>query len=119
MDLNNLDAVLDDMMKINGALACSVIDWQSGMTLGTRAVGNFNIDLASAGNSEVVKAKMETMRSTGLHGKIQDMLITLTDQIHIITMIPSQPELCGYVVIDAGKANLALARNKMNTALRS
>jgi len=115
MDMNNIEGVIDDMMSINGSIAASVIDWQSGMTLGMRSNGNFDIELASAGNAEVVKAKMETMKSLDNEGLIKDMLITLTDQIHIISMVNGQPELCLYAVLDAQKANLALARNKMQS----
>jgi len=114
--IDNIDSTLDDVMTINGAIATSVIDWESGMTLGTRAAMNFDIELASAGNAEVVKTKMGVMRSMeGNSGKIKDMLITLTNQIHIITMVESHPELCLYVALDGSKANLALARNKMNS----
>ena len=119
MDMNNIEGALDDIMSINGALAAAVIDWESGMTLGMRTLGNFDIELAAAGNSEVVKAKMMTMKSTGLHGQIKDMLITLTDQMHIISMVEDHPELFLYVAMDSSKANLALARNKMQSVAKS
>ena len=115
MDMNNIEGIVDDMMSINGSIAAAVIDWQSGMTLGMRTNGDFDIELAAAGNAEVVKAKMETMKSLGHQGAIVDMLITLTKQLHIISMVESQPELCLYVVLDGAKANLALARNKMQS----
>jgi len=67
----------------------------------------------------VVKAKMAVMKSTDLHGRIKDMLITLTDQTHVIAMVEDQPELCLYVAIDGEKANLALARNKMQSVAKS
>ena len=115
MDMNNIEGIVDDMMSINGSIAAAVIDWQSGMTLGMRTNGDFDIELAAAGNAEVVKAKMETMKSLGDRGTIVDMLITLTDQLHIISMVESQPELFLYAVLDGAKANLALARNKMQS----
>ena len=102
-------------MSINGAKACAVIDWQSGMTLGMRTLGDFNVELAAAGNAEVIKAKMATMKSLGLHSQIIDILITLTDQYHIITMSKDQPELCLYAVIDVEKGNLALARTQLKS----
>ncbi len=76
---------------------------------------NFNIELASAGNADVVKAKMATMKSLRINGKIQDIMITLTDQIHIIHALESNPELCLYAALDSSKSNLALARNKLST----
>lgn len=118
MDLNNIDTMLDDLMKVNGALATGVIDWESGMALGMRTNGTFDIELACAGNSEVIKAKMATMRSLGLEGNIQDILITLSDQIHIIGMVPDQPELAIYLAMDSSKANLALARIAVKNAAK-
>ena len=119
MDINNIDVYLDDIMTTNGALACSLIDWESGMALGTRSNSGFDIDLASAGNAEVLKAKMGTMKSLGSTGEIKDILITLTDQIHVLTMVEGNPELCFYVVLDSSKSNLALARNKMNSVAKA
>ncbi len=119
MDINNIDVSLDDIMSLNGALAASLIDWDSGMTLGMRTNGNFDIELASAGNSEVLKAKMGTIKSVGANEKIKDILITLTNQIHIITMVEGQDELCLYVALDSSKSNLALARNKMNSVAKA
>ncbi len=114
MDMNNIEGIVDDMMGINGAMAAAVIDWKSGMTLGMRSRGDFNVEIAAAGNAEVIKAKMATMKSLGISSTIDDILITLTDQLHIITLSDEQPELCLYSVIDAEKGNLALARNRLH-----
>lgn len=111
--------MIDEIMSINGAIAAAVVDWESGMTLGMRSFGNFDIELAAAGNAEVVKAKMATMKSTHLNGAIKDMLITLTGQIHIISIVDGHPELFLYVALDSSKANLALARNKMQSVAKS
>ena len=113
MNMNNIDGGLQDIMTLNGALACSLIDWESGMVLGMTSNGNFDIELASAGNSEVVKAKMQTMKSLGLTGDMHDVMITLSDQIHIIHILKSNPELCLYVALASAQSNLALARNKL------
>lgn len=111
MNLHNIDEKLDELMKMNGAIAAALIDWESGMALGMRSNGNFDIELACAGNSEVIKAKMATMKSLGLEGNIKDILITLTDQLHIISIVPDNHELAFYLAIDGSKGNLALARN--------
>ncbi|SFV66099.1 hypothetical protein MNB_SV-13-598 [hydrothermal vent metagenome] len=115
MDMNNIDGALEEIMSLNGALATSLVDWESGMVLGMMSNGSFNIELASAGNAEVVKAKMATMRSLGLSSEIKDIMITLTDQIHIIHILKSNPELCLYVALTSAQSNLALARNRLNT----
>jgi len=112
--MDNLETVLAELLTIKGAIASSVVDWNSGMVLGTDTNKTFDIDLSSAGHSEVVKSEMATMRSLELDDKIQDILITLEDQIHIIYIVPSNPDLFIYVALDES-ANLALARNKVKT----
>lgn len=118
MELNNIDNMLEALMEINGAIATGVIDWESGMALGMKSNGKFDIELACAGNAEVIKAKMATMKSLNLEGEISDILITLTDQLHIIGMVPGHLELAVYLALDASKANLALARAAVKKALK-
>lgn len=112
--MDNLESVLTELLTVKGAIASSLVDWNSGMVLGTDANKAFDIELSSAGHSEVVKSEMATMKSLELDDKIQDILITLEDQIHIIYIIPSNPDLFIYLALDES-ANLALARNKVKT----
>jgi len=102
---------LQELMTIDGALGAMVVDASSGMTLGM-AGGGVNLELAAAGNSEVVKAKLRTMRSLDLQDTIEDMLITLGKQYHIIRPMANRPGLFLYLVIDRSRGNLALARFK-------
>ena len=69
-----------------------------------------DLDLAGAGNTEVVRAKLKTMKALGLQDKIEDILITLGKQYHIIRPVTAKPGLFIYLVLDKIKANLALAR---------
>jgi hypothetical protein len=118
MNLNSIDGMLDELMTINGAIASGVIDWESGMALGMKTNGNFDIELACAGNAEVIKAKMATMNSLNLDDEISDILITLSSQIHVISMVPGHSELAVYLALDSSKANLALARAAVRQALK-
>lgn len=107
----NVSESLSKILKIAGAIGCALVDIESGMTLGTAGGGNeLNLDVAAAGNTEVIRAKMRVAEALGLEGKIDDILITLTTQYHIISPIPSKAGLFLYVAIDRNKGNLAMSR---------
>ncbi len=103
---------LKEVLTIDGAICTSLVDSTSGMVLGEAGTG-VDMELAAAGNSEVVKAKLDTMKSLGLEEKIEDILITLDSQYHIIRPIETQKGLFLYLVLDKNKSNLALARRKV------
>ncbi|MFN8755888.1 MAG: hypothetical protein ACK5YB_10170 [Burkholderiales bacterium] len=108
----NLNESLIALMSIDGALGCFVADYSSGMLL-AKAGGGLNLDMAAAGNTDVIKAKMKTMASLGLDDVIEDILITLGTQYHIMRPIAGKQGLFLYMALDKSKSNLALARFKM------
>lgn len=110
--MSDIKKVLSEIMTIDGALCTSLVDSESGMVLGEDGSG-VDMELAAAGNSEVVKSKVETMKLLQLNEKIEDILITLDSQYHIIRPVHDQDGLFLYIVLDKNKANLALARRKI------
>lgn len=115
-DLNkmaNLETTLSEIMKIGGAKAAALVDWESGLTLGTIG-GGMDIDLAAAGNTNVVRAKFEVMKQLKIDGGIEDILITLTDQYHMIRIMESNINLFIYVALDRSSSNLGMARHQLS-----
>lgn len=108
----NIKESMKELMGIDGAVGTCIVDYESGMTLGTDG-GGVDLELAAAGNTEVVRAKMDTMKSLGITGGIEDILITLESQLHIIRPTVNPKGLFIYLVLDKSKANLALARRKV------
>ena len=113
-----LTQCLDAAMAIEGAMAVSLVDYRSGMSLGAKGSG-LNLDLAAAGNSEVVRAKLRTAESLGFRGGIEDILITLPQQYHLIRLTPTHAGLFLYLVLDRQRGNLALARYKLTEIERA
>ena len=107
----SIKQTLEDILTIDGAMCAAVVDAGSGMILGSEGSG-VDMEIAAAGNTEVVRAKLKTMRSLGLSDVIEDMLITLGRQYHIIRPSSVKEGLFLYVVLDKQRANLALARRK-------
>jgi hypothetical protein len=105
----NINDSLAKLLEVDGALCAAVVDANSGMLLGKIGTG-LDLDLAAAGNTEVVRAKMKTMKSLGLNDAIEDILITLGKQYHIIRPVAAKAGLFVYLVLDKAKSNLALAR---------
>jgi hypothetical protein len=105
---------LKSAMQIEGALGVALVDSSSGMALGTAgSPGDLDLDIAAAGNSSVVQAKLRTMADLGLDQAIEDILITLDKQYHIIRPLARQNQLFLYLVLDRARANLAMARFKL------
>jgi hypothetical protein len=100
---------LGQLLKIDGAMCAALVDSNSGMMLGSAGSG-VDLELAAAGNTEVVRSKMKTMNSLGLNDKIEDILITLGKQYHIIRPVQAKAGIFIYLVLDRAKANLAMAR---------
>ena len=113
----NIEAALKETMNIDGALGAALVDWESGMSLGTIGGGKYlDLDVAAAGNTEVIRAKMRTMESLRLDDSIEDILITLTKQYHLVRLLKNSRNEQGlflYLVLDRQKANLALARHNL------
>lgn len=107
-------AALDEAMQIDGAIGCALVDYKSGMTLGV-AGGNtaLNLEVAAAGNTEVVKANMKVMGQLGLRDRIEDVLITMGSQLHLIRMVSGQTSLFLYVAPNKAQANLGMARHQL------
>lgn len=119
----NVRESLEQVMAIEGAIAAALVDIHSGEPLGSTAgESGFDIARGAAGQCAVVRAKLEVMRDLGIPGGIEDMLVTLGPQYHLVRPLAKHPSLFFYVVIDRATGNLGLARHKLRVleeALRS
>ena len=111
MAMTDIKTSLNTALKIEGCLGAAFVDFESGMCLGTAGNPGFDLELAAAGNTEVVRAKKKIRDKLGLHDKIEDILISLAGQYHLIRMVGTT--MFFYVALDREKANLALARREL------
>lgn len=114
--MSNMDLALKDMMVIDGAIGAAVVDYSSGMALGMLSSSKaLDLQIAAAGNTEVVRAKMRTIEQLGINEDIEDVLITLSSQYHVIRPMTGRKSkgLFLYLALDRARSNLALARHRL------
>lgn len=111
---DELNRLLDNIASdVNGFIGASVVDLESGMPLASITTRpDFDLDVASAYNSEMVKGKQKTINALGLNAKLEDMLLTLDTQLHLIKMLSADSFM--YLAADRSATNLALLRSAVN-----
>ena len=109
----NYDNAVSQMLNVDGALAAAVADFDSGMLLAGGGSAAIDLEIAAAGITEVMRAKMKTMKMLGLKDEIEDILISLGRQYELIRPLQRHNGLFLYSVLDKSKSNLALARRSL------
>ena len=103
-------AVQNILNDLPGLLAVAVVDISSGMSLASHTNSSINPDTAAAYNTEVVKQKQKAISAIKLQGEgIDDILITLTNQLHLLKLVNDGKKFI-YLVVNPRDTNLAIAR---------
>lgn len=106
---------LSKLAELEGFIGACIVDSNSGMMLGSLGSSNeLNLELAAAGNTEVVRSKRKTLKTLNLNDQIEDILITLGRQYHLLRPLTTNDALFIYVALDRKRANLALARHQLS-----
>ncbi|MEF9883325.1 hypothetical protein [Streptomyces sp. P9-A4] len=112
----NTETSLKEAASIDGAIGAALVDYTSGMALGTIGGGKeLDLNVAAAGNTDVVRAKVRAMELLGLNDEIEDILITLGGQYHLIRLLKGRGTngLFLYLALSKDRANLAMARHQL------
>ena len=113
--VSNVQESLSKVMDVvDGAIGVALVDFDGGLTLGTAGgAGGLDLEMAGAGNLEVVRAMMRVMDQLGLDDEIEDILVTLGEQYHLIRPLEKHSSMFLYLAIDRGQGNLGLSRHQL------
>jgi hypothetical protein len=104
---------LSGLHDIPGFLGACIVDSRSGVTLSSIAFGEIDMDRAGMVNSDLVKATQREMVSLGVDDSVEDILISLGNQYHLIRPVTQNPDVFVYVAVDRLTSNLAVARSQV------
>jgi len=110
--MSNVTESLQTLIGLAGAKSAALVDSSSGMVLG-HAGSDEGLEIAAAGNTEVVRAQLKSMETIGSVDTIDDILISLSTRYEIVRPLQQNPSIFLYLLMDKAKSNLALARYKV------
>ena len=113
----NIEAALKEAMNIDGALGACLVDWESGMSLGAVGGGKYlDLDVAAAGTPRSSGPRCGRWNPSASTTPSRTSSSPSSKQYHLIRLLKSTRNEQGlflYLVLDRGKANLALARHSL------
>jgi hypothetical protein len=116
--MDNIKESIQSALSIDGTIGAALGDWGTGFSLGQASLNSSvfsesKLEQAIALNSEVIKAKNRAREGLQITAPIEDILITLKDQYHLIRICELVEGVFFYLAMDREKANLGLARIKL------
>lgn len=115
-----IEGCLAEVMAIPGALDAILIDQTSGTAVASGGVTReLDVDRSAAGLGETLRAMLDglAMSSPGGTVRIRDVIITTDDGHHLLKPLETvfDGPLVIYVRLDMHRANLALARHRLQS----
>lgn len=109
-----LDEIVEALLRVKGVSAAAIVDYSSGMMLASKSLDpNFDLEIASAGNVNVIRAKMKVMERLNFGDTLHDIQVNLNTQYHLICPCTKKQGLFIYMVAKRPEANLSIIRRSL------
>lgn len=108
------DNVLDTLTRLKraeGFLGAALFDIERNECLGS--LDGHGVEAVSrmvGGHVELVQAKRRTIARLELDDELEDIVISLSREYHLVRLVKRQPQLFFFLTLDRSRANLAMAR---------
>lgn len=101
---------LSKASAIAGFIGACLVDLDTGLMLTSQGGGKIDLESAAALSTEIVKAQVAANEGLKLGDQIEDILVSLGKQIHVMRPLGANPDVFLFVALDRSKANLGMAR---------
>jgi hypothetical protein len=107
----NVSDNLSRLRRAEGFLSAALFDIEHDTCLAA-VDGGHAPDVASAarGHVDIVKAKRQTIARLQLDDDLEDIVISLAREYHLMRLVRRRPQLFFFLTLDRTRANLAMAR---------
>ena len=106
VDLSELDA-------LDGITNVCIINADNDRVIKKRGRDGAGIEVLARGGAEMIRENRKLIKSLGLNESVEDILITVQSQYHIIRPITVADQYILYLVLEKDLSNLAMARYQL------
>lgn len=110
--MDSHDVRFEGVMAIDGTVAAAHVDWVTGECIWSCGDGAVDMSKTIDGSVNIVRIKASA-DEVAINGTLEDVLITLGGQYHILHRCGREAPCFIYLVVDRETGNLALARRKL------
>lgn len=109
-----LEQIISALLSVKGVIAAAIVDYGSGMMMASGSHdADFDLEVAAAGNVNMIRAKMKVMERLNFGDTIHDIQVNLSNQFHIICPSTKTEGVFIYLVADRKTANLSTCRRSV------
>ncbi len=107
---NNVVANLSRLERADGFLGAALFDINTNACVAAVERGADQLEQAALGHAAVVEAKRRTISNLQLNDELEDIVISLGREYHLLRLCRRRPQLFFFLTLDRARANLAMAR---------